>query len=119
MMRWFTIRRGCDDPRRADPEDPLAEATQTAELEDDRRRDKQRLADLCHGGADGPDEAPPGAGRARRHAVRAHPGGNAAAPGSALSRLVAGRGAERPAHLPLLRAGTGLRHDLEGADPGG
>ena len=35
-----------------------------------------------------------------------------------VSRLAADPGADRPVDLPLLRIGAGLRHDLEGVDPG-
>src|SRR5271167_4660548 len=58
LMVWrFKIRRGRDDSCRANSEDPLAEAPQRAELDDDRRRDRRRLAGLPHRGADGADEA--------------------------------------------------------------
>src|SRR2546430_9003424 len=51
---------------RSDPEDPVAKAAEANVLEDDRRRDRRRLAGLLDRGADGPDEAPTRAGRTRR-----------------------------------------------------
>src|SRR5579863_9706573 len=105
MALRFTIGRGCDDPCRADPENPVAQTAQAAELEDGHRRDRRRLAGLCGGSAPGPDEAAPGAGRARCLALRPDGGRSAAVAGGALSRLVAGRGADRPLDLPLLRVG--------------
>src|SRR5258707_15698759 len=90
-----------------------------AELEDDCRRDRRRFAALSDGGADGSDETASGAGGARRAAARLERGGEAPIAGGAVSRLVADRGADRSADLPLLRAGAGLWHELEGADPGG
>src|SRR5690242_10468910 len=78
-----------DAARRSDPEDPVAEAAETAQLENRYRRDRQRVGGVPHCCIDGADEIAPGAGGANRRAVRSDGRGEAAAAGSALSRLVA------------------------------
>src|SRR5271168_3232339 len=102
---------GSDEPCRNYREDTVGQAAEGAELENDLRRDRWRLDDLSDGGAPWPDEVARRAGRARREDFRARRGGDLAAAGSAVSRLVADAAAERSADLPLLRTGQCLRHD--------
>src|SRR5262249_18791361 len=65
--------------KRNHPENPVAKTPEATELEDHRRRDRRRLAGICHGRIDGADEAPPGAGRAGCPPVRPDGRGKAAA----------------------------------------
>src|SRR5438477_5190867 len=89
------------------------------ELEIHLWRDRRLLADADHGGAPGANEADEAAGGDGRAAVRLEQNRRGAAQRSPLSGLIAGGRPDGSSDLPLLRARDGVRHDLEGADPGG